>query len=185
MIIHNLNNLKTNEKVKVVALLMSSQFILRDDINDREAKQYTTVHNPSGKDPEDGQGASDKRQAGNILRFEETLTYMINIPKRVRQDRKDVYLVFRVLETGGEIGAGNNVSVSAQPGGKYQVKGWFCHKLNEPNGKVQVGTFEESLFAAPERPPPIDPKDFITLSSSIEYSIEELSGTGFRRKLDG
>ena len=131
MIIHNLNNLKTNEKVKVVALLMSSQFILRDDINDREAKQYTTVHNPSGKDPEDGQGVSDKRHAGNILRFEETLTYMINIPKRVRQDRKDVYLVFRVLETGGEIGAGNNVSVSAQPGGKYQVKGWFSSSLEK------------------------------------------------------
>lgn len=163
---------------------MSSQFILRDDLNDKEARQFSAVHNPHGKDPEDGPGASDKRQAGNALRFEDTLTFMINIPKRVRQDRKDIYLVLRVLETGDQIGSGPNKSISQNGGGKYQLKGWYCHKLNEPNGKVIVGTFEESLFAPPEKSPPVDAKDFISLSTSIEYSVEELTGTTVRRKLD-
>jgi hypothetical protein len=109
---------------------------------------------------------------------------MISVPKRVRQDRKDVYLVLRVLETGDQIGSGPNKSISMNGGGKYQTKGWYCHKLNEANGKVVVGTFEESLFAPPEKSPPIDPKDFLSLSTSIEYSIEELTGTTVRRKLD-
>lgn len=179
-----MHNIKSTDKVKVAALIMSSQFILRDDMNDKEARQFTSVHNPHGKDPEDGPNAGDKRQAGNAIAFEDTLTFMINIPKRVRQDRKDIYLVLRVLETGGDqIGTGPNKSIS-QSGGKYQTKGWFCHKLNEPNGKVVVGTFEESLFAPPEKSPPVDPKDFISLSTSIEYSVEELTGTTVRRKLD-
>lgn len=185
MIIHNVHNIKSSEKVKVAALIMSSQFILRDDLNDKEARQFSAVHNPYGKDPEDGPGAGDKRQAGNALAFEDTLTFMINIPKRVRQDRKDVFLVLRVLETvGDQIGAGPNKSISQNGGGKYATKGWYCFKLNEPNGKVIVGTFEESLFAPPEKSPPIDPKDFITISSSIEFSVEELTGTTVRRKLE-
>lgn len=101
---------------------MSSQFILRDDLNDKEARQFTTVHNPSGKDPEDGPGASDKKQADNVLRFEDTLTFMINIPKRVRQDRKDVYLVLRVLETGDQIGSGPNKSISMNGGGNTRPR---------------------------------------------------------------
>lgn len=164
---------------------MSSQFILRDDLNDKEARQFTSVHNPNGKDPEDGPGVSDKRQAGNLLSFEDTLTFMINIPKRVRQDRKDVYAVLRVMESGNDqIGSGANKSISQNAGGKYQLKGWYCFKLNEPNGKVIVGTFEESLFAPPEKSPPVDAKDFISLSTTIEFSIEELTGTTVRRKLD-
>lgn len=185
MIVHNVHNIKSGEKVKVAAIIMSSQFILRDDINDKEAKQFTSVHNPHGKDPEDGPNAGDKRQAGNILTFEDTMTFMINIPKRVRQDRKDVYLVLRVMETSNDpIGTGHNVSASVQ-GGRYQTKGWYCHKLNEPNGKVIVGTFEESVYAPPERPPPVNSRDLVSLSTSVEFSIEELTGTTVRRKLDG
>ena len=48
-----------------------------------------------------------------------------------------------------------------------------------------MGTFEENFFSPPEKSPPIDAKDYVTLSSSIEYSIEELTGTTTRRKLDG
>lgn len=113
---------------------------------------------------------------------------MLNVPKRVRQDRKDVYLIFKfeILDLENAIGAAVNTSASRNDGlGRYQLQGWFCHKLNEPNGKVIVGTFEENFFSPPEKSPPIDSKDYITLSTSIEYSIEELTGTTTRRKLDG
>ena len=184
VIVHGVNNYKPPEKVRIAVCIMSSQFVVRDDM-DQDTRKSTTVHNPKGKDPDDGPGASDKRQPGNRLSFEETMTYMLNVPKRVRQDRKDLFLCIKVYETGDVIGAGGaNNSMSQNMGGKYQLKGWYCHKINEPNGKVIVGTFEENLFSPPEKTPPIDPKDFLTIASSVEYSIEELTGTTTRRKLD-
>ena len=142
------------------------------------------MHNPAGKDPEDGAGVSDKRRSGGILEFEETLTYMLNVPKKVRQDRTDVYVYFRLLETGETIGTGGNTSVSKGGSGGYQLRGWYCHKINEPTGKVIVGTFDENFFRLPEKTPPVDTKDFLSLPTSIEFSIEEMTGTTTRRKME-
>lgn len=178
-----MNNYKPNDKVRVTVSVMSSQFVVRDDM-DQDTRKSTTVHNPKGKDPEDGPGASDKRRPGNKVAFEETITYMLNVPKRVRQDRKDLYLSIKVYETGEVIGTGANQSMSQGGGSKYNLKGWYLHKINEPNGKVMVGTFEENLYSPPEKTPPIDPKDFLTIATTVEYSIEELTGTTTRRKLD-
>lgn len=170
--------------MKVSLSIVSSSHLIRDDL-DQDTRRTTTIHNPKGKDPEDGAGASDKRKSNSLLSYEETFTYMLNVPKRVRQDRKDLFLYIKVFEIGDGIGASPNKSMSSQGGkGNYVLKGWYCHKLNESNGKVIVGTFEENIYSPPEKVPPIDPKDFITLQSSVEYSIEELTGTTTRRKLD-
>lgn len=162
---------------------MNSQYYMRDDLA-QDTRRFTTVHNPTGKDAEDGPGVSDKRRSGGILSFEETMTYMLNVPKRVRQDRSDVFLYIRLLETGEGIGTGPNTSVSKGGAGGYQLRGWYSHKVNEPSGKIVVGTFEENFFRLPEKTPPIDPKDFLTMTTSVEFSVEELTGTTTRRKLD-
>ena len=112
-----MNNVKFKGKAVVKLSLKTSQFVLRDDL-DQDTRKHTTVHNPSGKDPEDGPGVSDKRRSGNMLSFEETITYMLNVPKRVRQDRKDVYLIlkFEILDLDNAIGAAVNTSASRNDG---------------------------------------------------------------------
>jgi hypothetical protein len=182
IIIHSLQNYKPPSKVKIAVCLMDEQFILRDDL-DQNTKRFSTVHNPEGKDAEDGPGAGDKRRGGAILEFEEDQNFMLNVPKHVRTSRRNVYLCFQILEINEELIDGDK---SVIKGSKYQLRGWYCHKLNEPNGKVIVGTHEEYLYNPPQRQPPVNPKDVATLPQSIEFSVEEITSTGTtRRKLNG
>ena len=106
----------------------------------------------------------------------------MNVPKRVREDRKDIFLVMRIYESGDEL-TGRNVNTSATMQG-YHLKGWYCQKLNEPNGKLVVGTFQENIYSPPEKSPPFDPSLMTQITPSIEYTIEEMLSATSRRKLD-
>lgn len=181
VIIHKVADFKPSEKAKINIMVMSNQFVQRDDL-DNDTRRSTTVHTSKGKDSNDGQGAGDKRIPGNAVSWEETFAYFLNVPKRVREDRKDIYLVMRVYETGEEL-TGRNPNTSATMQG-YLLKGWYTMKLNEPNGKLIVGSFQENLYSAPEKSPPFDPSLMTQISPSIEFTIEEITSAASRRKLD-
>lgn len=181
VIIHKVADFKPSEKAKISIMVMSNQFVQRDDL-DNDTRRSTTVHTSKGKDSNDGQGAGDKRIPGNAVSWEETFAYFLNVPKRVREDRKDIYLVMRVYETGEEL-TGRNPNTSATMQG-YQLKGWYTMKLNEANGRLIVGSFQENLYSAPEKSPPFDPSMMTQISPSIEFTIEEITSAASRRKLD-
>ena len=181
VVIHKVADFKPSEKAKISIMVVSNQFLQRDDL-DNDTRKSTTVHTPKGKDTADGQGAGDKRIPGNAVSWEETFTYFLNVPKRVKEDRKNIFLVMRVYETGEEL-TGRNPNTSATMQG-YQLKGWYCQKLNEANGRLIVGSFQENLYSPPEKSPPFDPSLMIQITPSIEFTIEELTSATSRRKLD-
>jgi len=157
--------------------LLDEQFILRDDL-DQSTKRETTEHVPlDAKDSLASENGDDKRQ-GNALIFEEQFNVYLNVPKHVRSTRRNVYLVIQILEINEKQIMGDNSMIK---GSKFQVRGWYIHKINEPNGKVNPGTFEEYIYAPPQKRPPVNKADLVTLSQTLEFSIEELTGTTTRK----
>lgn len=120
---------------------------------------------------------TDKRE-GSGLTFEETFTFQLNVPKHVRSTRRNVYIAIQVLEVNKTPINGDSSMIK---GSNYQIRGWYLHKVNLTNGKVKVGTFDEYIYSPPQKRPPFDPASALTLSQTLEFTVEELTGTRARK----
>lgn len=158
---------------------MDENFILRDDL-DQDTRKNTSVHIPNGEADQSMMSktrGNDKRE-GNGISFEETFDFILNVPKHVRSTRRNVYIALQILEVNKSQINGENSMIK---GSNYQIRGWYLHKVNLANGQVSVGTFDEYIYSPPQKKPPFDPSSALTLSQTIEFTVEELTGTRTRK----